>query len=181
MARIIPTTPETAPDATKPILAQLKSALGMIPNLFATIGHAPATLQAMLGWDAALSKGALSKREVEILNLHVSELNGCAYCVSAHTFIGGRGDINETDITNARAGRGANEREDALLAFARRVVRTGGGGAGAELARLRKAGVSDAAVVDVLSVVALKTFTNAIALVAQTDIDFPRANNLPTA
>ena len=179
MARIIPTTPETAPDATKPILAHLKSALGMIPNLFATIGHAPATLQAMLGWDAAVAKGALSKREIELLNLHVSELNGCAYCISAHTFIGGRGGISEAEITSARAGRGAHEREDALLAFARRVVRTGGGGAGSELARLREAGVSDAAIVDVLSVVALKTFTNAIALVAQTEIDFPRASRLP--
>jgi uncharacterized peroxidase-related enzyme len=153
----------------------------MIPNLFATIGHAPATLQSVLSWDAALAKGALTRREIELLNLHVSELNGCGYCVSAHTFLGGRGGIAEADIANARAGRGANEREDALLAFARRVVRTGGSGAGAELVRLREARVSDAAIVDVLSIVALKAFTNAVAIVAQTEIDFPKAARLPGA
>lgn len=181
MTRIQPTTQSNAPEATRPILGKLKTALGMIPNLFATIGHAPATLEAFLGWDAAVAKGALSKREIELLNLHVSELNGCGYCVSAHTFIGGRSGVQDKDIANARAGYGANEREDALLAFARRVVRTGGSGAGTELARLRESGVSDAAIIDVLSIVAMKAFTNAVAIVAQTEIDFPKASRLPSA
>jgi alkylhydroperoxidase family enzyme len=81
----------------------------------------------------------------------------------------------------ARDGHGQNAREDALLGLVRRVVRTGGAGTGTELAALREAGVSDREVVEVLAHVALKAFTNAVALVAQTEIDFPKQPRLPSA
>ncbi len=179
MSRIPATTPTTAPEATKPILAQIQSAFGMTPNLFATIGHSPGALSSVLAWDGAVAKGGLDKREIELLNLHVSELNGCGYCLSAHTAIGQGAKISDADILAARDGRGANARENALLALARRVVRTGGCGAGGELARAREAGVTDAQIIDVLSIVALKTFTNAVALLANVENDFPKAPRLP--
>lgn len=177
--RIAPTTPATAPEAARPILEQLRAGLGKVPNLFATIAHAPHTLRGLLGWDTALGEGSLTRREVEQLNLHVSELNGCGYCVSAHTALGKMSGLTPEETVAARRGTGATAREDALLAFARRVVRTGGHGATTELARLRAAGVTDAEILDVLAIVALKTFTNAAAIVAQTEIDFPRAPELP--
>lgn len=177
--RISITNESNAPEATQPILRQLKQALGMAPNLFAAIGHSPGSLGSLLAWDGAVAAGKLSKREIEQLNLHVSELNGCGYCVSAHNALGARAGLSQADIDNARAGIGASERENALLAFARRVTRTGGSRAGTDLARLREAGASDAEIIDVLAIVALKTFTNAVAIVAETEIDFPKAARLP--
>ncbi|HEU4410476.1 MAG TPA: carboxymuconolactone decarboxylase family protein [Polyangiaceae bacterium] len=177
--RIAPTTPANAPEATKPLLAQMKSALGMIPNLYATAGHSPGTLDAVLRWGAAIDEGGLSRREIEQLHLHVSELNGCAYCVAAHGALAARAGLSAAEAEAARAGLGANERESALLALARRVVRTGGAQAGTELARAREAGVGDREIVDVLAIVALKAFTNALALVAETEIDFPKARRSP--
>lgn len=178
-ARIEPTTPENAPEATRPLLAQMKQAFGMIPQLYATIGHSPASLQGVLAWDAGLGKGALSKRELEQLHLHVSELNGCGYCIAAHSAVARGAGLSTEEIEAARAGSGANPRENALLGLARRVVRTGGAHTGSELAQAREAGVSDAAIVDAIAVVALKTFTNAVALVAQTTIDFPKVKRMP--
>ena len=69
---------------------------------------------------------------------------------------------------------------DVILAFARRVVRTGGSRAGTDLARLREAGVSDGEVIDVLAVVALNAFRNAVNIVADAEIDFPKAPRLPS-
>lgn len=179
--KIAPTTATTAPEATKPILANIKQAFGMIPNLFATIGHSPGALSALLTWDQALNSGQnLSKREIEQLNLHVSELNGCGYCLAAHSAIGKGAGLSVDEIEEARLGIGANARENALLALARRVVHSGGGRAGAEFTAAREAGVSDAAIVDVIAAVALKTFTNAVALVANTSIDFPKAARSPS-
>jgi uncharacterized peroxidase-related enzyme len=180
-ARIHPTTPTNTPEATQPLLAQLKASLGMVPALYATIGHSPGTLQAYLAWGAALEKGSLSRREIELLNIHVSELNGCGYCLSAHVLVGAQVGLSASDIEAARSGTGANAREEALLALARRVVRTGGAGAGAELARAREAAVTDAQIVDALAVVAIRSFTNAMAIVAQTPIDFPKVARLPGA
>jgi uncharacterized peroxidase-related enzyme len=179
MARIHPTTIDTAPDATRPLLEALKKNLGSTPNLFATIGHSPEALGMVLSAMETLGKGALSAREVEAINLHASELNGCAYCVSAHGALGRRAGLSPDDVQAARDGRGAGAREQAILALVRRVVRTGGGGAGTELAAAREAGVTDREVIEVLAHVALKAFTNAVALVAQTEIDFPRQPRLP--
>ena len=177
--RIQPPTRETAPEATRPILDQLQKGLGMVPNLFAAIGHSPGSLTSLLAWDAAVAKGSLSKREIELLNLHVSELNGCAYCISAHGALGARVGLSSSDIEAARDGRGASERESALLALARRVVRTGGAHTQTELARAREAGISDAELVDTIAIVALKTFTNAVALVGKVEVDFPKQPRLP--
>jgi uncharacterized peroxidase-related enzyme len=180
-AKLVPTTAVTAPEATRPLLAALKQGLGMVPNLYATIGHSSGTLASLLAWDRALTDaGNLSKRELEQLNLHISELNGCGYCLAAHTALGKLAGLSPEEIDQARLGMAATPREQALLALARRVVRTGGGRTGTEFAAAKEAGISDAAIIDVIAVVALKTFTNAVALVANTDIDFPRTARMPS-
>ncbi|MFY0576303.1 carboxymuconolactone decarboxylase family protein [Cystobacter fuscus] len=182
MSRLSIPTADSAPAATQPLLSALQRKLGRVPNLYATIGHSPGALRSMLAWEEALSQGStLSRREREQLNLHVSELNGCGYCISAHSAIGKSLGLSAQDIDAARVGAGANARENALLALARRVVRTGGHGAGGELIRAREAGLTDAEVVDVIAVVTLRSFTNAVAVVAQTDLDWPEAPALPAA
>lgn len=180
MSRIAPTTLADAPAATRPMLESLQKNLGMVPKLFATIGHSPESLAMLLGAMDSLGRASLSKREVELINLYASELNGCGYCVSAHGTLARGAGIDPDGVRAARDGHGQNAREDALLGLVRRVVRTGGAGTGTELAALREAGVSDREVVEVLAHVALKAFTNAVALVAQTEIDFPKQPRLPS-
>jgi alkylhydroperoxidase family enzyme len=58
-------------------------------------------------------------------------------------------------------------------------VRTGGARAGGDVVKAREAGISDAAIVDLLAVVASKQFTNAIAIVAQVEVDFPKVPRPP--
>lgn len=180
MARIHPTTIDTAPEATRPLLEGLQKGLGMVPALFATIGRSPESLRFVLDATSTLAGGRLSAREIELVNLATSELNGCAYCVSAHVALGKRAGLSQDDIDAAREARAATPREAAILRLVRRVVRTGGGGAGTELAGAREAGLTDAEVIEVLAHVALKTFTNTVALVAQTEIDFPTPPRLPS-
>lgn len=181
MPRIAPIQLATASEKVRPLFEALKKKLGTVPNLFATIGQSPEALRALLTATDALGEGALSGREVELVNLFTSELNGCGYCVSAHGALGKLAGLSPDDIEWARAGRGATAREQAILTLVRRVVRTGGAGAGTELARAREAGLTDGEVVEVLAHVALKAFTNAVAQVAQIDIDFPRQPRLPEA
>jgi len=181
MPRIAPIQLPAASEKLRPLLEGLKRKLGMVPNLFATIGQSPEALQALLGATEALAHGALSGREIEQVNLLTSELNGCAYCVSAHGALGKLNGLSPDQIEAARAGRAANAREQAIFGLVRRVVRSGGSGAGTDLARAREAGLSDGDVIEVLAHVALKTFTNAAGILAQTDIDFPKQPRLPEA
>ena len=176
MPRILPVTSD---HPARPMLDAVQQQLGVVPNLFATIAHSPESLAMLLTASQGLASGALTAREIELVNLYTSELNGCGYCISAHAALGKRAGITPDELDRARLGVAASAREQAILALVRRVVRTGGGGAGTELAGAREAGLGDREIVEVLAHVALKTFTNAVALVAQTEIDFPKPARLP--
>jgi uncharacterized peroxidase-related enzyme len=181
MSRLTVPTLQTAPEASRPALEGLKKALGTVPNLFAVIGNSPAALNGYLGFTGALDKGSLTGREIELINLHVSELNGCAYCVAAHGALSKRFELSQQDIDRARLGLGATDRENAILALARRITRTGGAQAGTELELARKAGVNDAQLVEVAAHVASKLFTNAVGVISQVAIDMPAQPNAPKA
>lgn len=179
-ARIPPVTLASAPDEAKPILEGIKKAIGMVPNLYATLGHSPAALRGYLALSESLQAGKLSAREAELLALHVSELNGCSYCLSAHTALAARAGASPEDAAAAREGQSQIRREQAILALGRRIVRTGGARAGRELAEAREAGLTDGEVLEVVAHVAARALTNAAAILAETEIDFPKAPRLPS-
>jgi hypothetical protein len=61
MTRIpTPTTIESAPAASRPLLEAVKKQLGIVPNLFRLVSNSPAALEGYLGMSGALGKGALS-------------------------------------------------------------------------------------------------------------------------
>jgi uncharacterized peroxidase-related enzyme len=180
MARIFPETFESAPEQSRPTMEALKKKLGMLPNLFATIAKSPASLNFVVGSMQTLAGGKLSGREIEIVNLLTSEMNGCAYCVAAHATLGRSVGLGPDDVAAVREGRVSSQREQAIVALTRRVVRTGGAGAGTELARAREAGLTDGEIIEVIAHVSLKAFTNAVAILAETEIDFPKPPGLPS-
>lgn len=46
--------------------------------------HAQANLQAMINLSGTVKKGALGARLVELINLRVSQINGCGACIDMH-------------------------------------------------------------------------------------------------
>ncbi len=177
--RIAPQTHDRASESVQKLFQGLKSAFGRIPGLFATIGQSGPALEGYLAFSTSLGKSTLSPREREQINLLVSDLNGCGYCLSAHTALAEMIHLKAESILDARHAVGANQREQAILDFTRKVVRTGGSGTQAELARAKEAGVSDAEIIDIIAYISSKHFTNAVAIVAGTEIDFPKAPLLP--
>lgn len=91
-----------------------------MPNLYATIGHSPAALRGLLALEESLATGTLSPREAELVKLHVSELNGCGYCLSAHSLVAARLGLSPDEVAAARAGHARTLREVAILALVRR-------------------------------------------------------------
>ena len=134
-ARIAPVTIATAPEGSRPVLEGLKKAIGMVPNIYATVAHSPAALKGYLAFSETLGAGKLSKREAELLALHVSELNGCSYCLSAHTALASRAGASAEEAAAAREGQSSSPRERAIFSLARRLIRTGGARAGRAILR----------------------------------------------
>ena len=167
-------TIETAPAAAQPLLQAVKKQLGIVPNLFRLVANSPAALEGYLGLSAALGKGALPAPTRERIALAVAQVNGCNYCLSAHTYLGKHAaGLDDAEMTANRNGASNDLHADAAVRFAAVVTRQRGHIGDADLRAVREAGYDDAQIVEIVLHVALNTWTNYINEVGRTEIDFP--------
>jgi uncharacterized peroxidase-related enzyme len=173
MSRIAIPTREAAPSASQALLDAVEKQLGVVPNLFRLVALSPAALQGFLGLNGALGK-ALDVKTRERIALAVAQINGCDYCLSAHTYLGlNLAKIDASEIALNRKGASADAKANAAVAFAVKVTQARGKITDADLQTVKAAGFSDAQIVEIVAVVAENVFTNFLNIVAQTEIDFP--------
>jgi len=178
MPRIQPVDQNTADPATAELLNSVKKSMGTVPNLIATMAHSPAVARAYLGFAHALSGGTLPGRLREQIALVVGEANACGYCVAAHTALAKRAGLTEQQTKAARRATSGDEKEQAALVFARKVVQDRGIVADADVDLLRRAGYTEGEIGEIVANVALNLFTNDFNHVAATELDFPAAPDL---
>jgi uncharacterized peroxidase-related enzyme len=175
MSRVpTPATIADAPEKSRPMLEAVNKQLGVVPNMFRLIATSPQALEGYLGLSGALGKGALPAATRERIALAVAEVNGCDYCLSAHTFLGRNlARLDDAEIAANRSGASNDPKADAAVRFAAQVTRTRGHIDEAELSAIKRAGYSDAQIVEIVQHVALNSWTNYFNEVFKTDIDFP--------
>lgn len=155
---------------------RIKKGLGRVPNAYATLGtNSPALLAELLQFNAMLqTRSSLSKRQLEAINLAVSEDSGCDYCVAAHTVTGKAAGFSADQARLLRSGRFPEDPAiDALIRFAVRLVDSRGTLAPSVLEEVRKAGVTDRQVVDTVGAISAILLTNMLNRVNDTRLDFP--------
>ena len=173
MSRISIPALDAAPEASKPILETVHKQLGVVPNMYRLIALSPATLQSFTSNSAALTK-TLDVKTRERIALAVAQVNGCDYCLSAHSYLGlNLAKISPEEIALNRKGGSSDSKANAAVQFAAKVVRERGNVTEADIKAVRDAGFSDGQIVEILAVTAENIFTNLLNVVAQTDIDFP--------
>jgi len=153
---------ETAPqEATHP-LQQAKDSLGFVPNLFGTFAESPAALKAYLSLtDLVENQTAFSPTEAQVVLLSVSAVNGCEYCVAAHTGIAKAQKVPDDVVSAIRDGRPIeDEKLEALRTFTRSVVDNRGWVDQSDLRAFLDAGYTQRHVLEVILGVAMKTLSN---------------------
>jgi len=173
MPRLPLLDPVTTTTDAKPLLDAVAKKLGRVPNLFRGLANAPSALKAYLDMSGALATSTLSARVREQIALTVGEVNGCDYCVAAHSAIGGMVGLSVEAQRAARAAKADDLRTAAILRFARALVLERGLVSDADLRAVRAAGVTDAEITETVGAAALNVFTNWFNHVAQTPVDFP--------
>lgn len=175
MPRIETPALSTATGDTAEVFAQIKKAVGSVPNTFAAIGFAaPAALKAILSADGVLAAGSLSKADQETIKLLVSATVGCDYCVAAHSLIGKLAGLSPEALRQIRAGQPTGDaRRDALIRFVKLLAGTTGTIEQGEYAAIRAAGYTEQQLVEISLAVATTTFTNVFNRINDTAIDFP--------
>ncbi|MCK7614689.1 carboxymuconolactone decarboxylase family protein [Roseibium sediminicola] len=178
MTRIhLPASIDAAPTASRPLLEGVNKMLGSVPNLFRLTANSPATLEGYLGLNGALSKGSLAPQTRERIALAVAEINGCDYCLSAHTYLAKNlAKLDDAEIAANRNGTSSDPKADAAVRFAVKLVEARGRVSAADVSEVKVAGYSEAEIVEIVAHVALNTLTNYLNEAFETPIDFPVVN-----
>lgn len=169
----VPTREQVSP-ANQALFDQLKKGLGMVPNLYATL----ALSQNALGTYLALqnAKSSITGKAREVVNLVVSQVNHCAYCLAAHTVIGGMVGFTPEQIVEIRRGRAPwDPKLDALARLVRSIASERGRADPALLDAFFAAGWTHEHLVDTIVTIGDKTVTNYLHATTQVPVDFPAA------
>lgn len=152
----------------------LQKNLGFVPNLYATFTHNDTALGDYLALQNR--KSTLKAKEREVINLVVSEVNQCVYCLSAHTVLGKMNGFTEAQILEIRTGEASFDAKlDALARFTREVAVNRGKPAATATEQLFAAGYTKANLIDILIVIGDKIISNYLHGVTQIPVDFPVA------
>ena len=169
----IPTAATVSP-ANQAIFDNLRKGLGMVPNLYATFAHSEHALGNYLTLQNG--KSSLTAKEREVINLVVSQVNECAYCLAAHTVLGGMVGFTPEQIIAIRKGGAAfDARLDALARLVKSAAEHRGHAAPALVEAFFAAGYTEGNLVDVVMVIGDKIITNYLHALTQVPVDFPAA------
>lgn len=175
----VPTREEVSAN-NQAIFDNLKANLGFVPNLYATFAHSDTALADYLAFQNR--KSSLKAKEREVINLVVSQVNECAYCLAAHTALGKMNGFTDEQILEIRGGEASfDSKLDALARFTRDITINRSKPSEETLTNLFEAGYTKEQLIDINIVIGDKFVSNFIHGATQIPVDFPAAPELASA
>lgn len=169
----VPAYEQVSP-SNQAIFDQLKKGLSFVPNLYATFALSETALSTYLALQNA--KSSLSAKEREVINLGVSQVNQCEYCLAAHTALGKMVGFTPDQIMELRKGSASfDPKLDALAKLVKSIAVEHGHPDPALVEGFLNAGWTEANLVDVIVVIGDKIISNYLHGTTQVPVDFPAA------
>ena len=171
MSRFPIHTAETAP-AAKALIQDAEKAFGFLPNLLGTMAEAPALLEGYMTLAGIFDKTDLSATERQIVLMVNNRLNGCTYCMAAHSGIAKAQGVPEDVIGSLRDGAELSDPKlEALRVFATKINESRGWPEQSDIEALLAAGYTNRTVFEVVLGTALKVMSNYTNHIAGTPLD----------
>lgn len=172
----VPTREEVSP-ANQAIFDHMQKSFGKVPNLYATFALNETALADYLALQHR--KSTLSAKEREIINLVVSQVNGCKYCSAAHTAVGKMTGFTDAQILEVRKAQITFDPKYAALAtFVKETTVHKGRPSEATYDGLFDAGYTKANFIDILIVVGDKIISNYLHNITELPVDWPEIEQL---
>lgn len=172
----VPTREEVS-TANQAIFDSLQKGVGMVPNLYATFAHSQTALATYLAFQNA--KSSVSGKAREVVNLVVSQVNECEYCLAAHTMLGKMNGFTDEQIIEIRHGHASfDARLDALARLTKGITESRGHVDQALVEAFFAAGWTKGNLVDAIVVIGDKTVSNYLHSTTKIPVDFPVAPKL---
>jgi len=169
-----PLTPETATGESAELLASAKARMGYLPNMYGYMALHPAILGGYIAaYDAFRKTAVFTPAEQETVFLSISRVNGCDYCMAAHSMIADkRSGVPAQALAALRDGTPIEDtRLQALATFTRIMVEKRGLPDKDEVAAFLAAGFTQQQVLGLILAIAAKTFSNFVNHLAGTELD----------
>lgn len=174
MTNFAPVEPEAATGKVAELLAQVHNSFGLTPTMTKVMANSPTLLQAYLALSGAVAGGSLKPAVRERLAIATAQLNGCEYCLSAHTYVGANiAMVDPVELDRARRAESSDEYVDALLKLSNTIAENAGDVDEVDLETARAAGVTDEEIGEVVANLALNILTNYFNILAHVDNDWP--------
>lgn len=165
-------TIESAPEAAKPILESALNGYGFVPNLYRAMAVAPSILEGYTTLSGIFGKANLSETERQIILMTNNRLNGCNYCMAAHTTLSQMGGVAADVIEALRNNTPiADNKLEALRQFSIVINESRGWPTNEQVKALLEVGYTQQTVLEVVLGTALKIMSNYTNHVAATDLD----------
>lgn len=169
----VPTRDQVSP-ANQAIFDNLQKMLGFVPNLYATFALSEHALGNYIAFQNA--KSSITGKAREVVNLVVSQVNGCQYCLAAHTVIGKMHGLTDAQILEIRRGSASfDPKLDALARLVRNITLERGHADPALRDAFFAVGWTQENLVDTIVVIGDKTVSNYLHATTQIPVDFPAA------
>ncbi len=159
-------TPDTAVGKAADLLGDIFERHGSAGTMVRTMAGSASILAGYLDLSRAMKRSKLDRQLSERISLAVQDRLGCERCLQAHTSAAEALGISEDEITRAREGRSADERINAIVDFGRRVYTDPSSISDNDVIGLRRHGLSDREILDIVGLVALNVLTGTFNLVA---------------
>lgn len=165
-------TIDSAPAAARPLLEGAKANFGFLPNLLGNMATAPATLEGYLTIAGIFNKTNLSETERQIILMTNNRLNGCEYCMAAHTTLSKMGGVPQDVIDALRNNTAIADRKlEALRMFTAEVNQTRGHPSKTTTDNLLAAGYTEQTILEVILGTAMKLLSNYVNHITKTEVD----------
>lgn len=154
------------------VLDNIREGLGFVPNIYAILAKGQHALDSYFQFQCR--KSFLQKKEKEIINLVVSQVNGDLYGQTAHTMFCRLNDFGPEDLINLRVGFcSADKKIEALAKMSAEIVKMSGAITESTLQTFFSVGYTEAHLVEVVMTIGEKIILNYLWKITQTPIDFP--------
>ena len=162
----------SAPEHSKPALAQLQQAFGVIPNLAAAIANSPKLINSLVGVFQQVHSPGLTESENQIVLLTDAVANSSTYAVAFHTALARQQGVSseETDAIRERRAP-TDKRFAALFTLAKTLIEKRGHLSEQELDSFVAAGFTRKQVLEVIAIVAASTITNYAGTIANPPLE----------
>ena len=169
-----PVEPEIATGKAADLLAQVHKSLGVTPTMTKVMANSPALLQGYVALSGAVAGGTLKPAVRERLAIATAQLNGCEYCLSAHTYVGANiAKVDAAELDRARRAESSDAHVAALLKLSNAIAENAGDVDDVDLKTARAEGVTDVEIGEIVANLALNTMTNYFNILAHVDNDWP--------